>query len=149
MPWLKLGEASQPLREAVQGLGQGWGSLEDWSRWPCSGSDGGRWRSLSRRTPVIYGSGGALGARVQIAKASRGTYRRGQGADACGGATTRGARAATASPRSTSQASDRTRVLARSGHFQTLIGSRSSRNSPKSLHMISSLSFTLCFSYNT
>jgi hypothetical protein len=29
--------------------------------------------------------------------------------------------------------------------FQTLIGSRSSRNSPKSLHTISSLSFTFVF----
>jgi hypothetical protein len=102
-----------------------------------------------RRTPVIFGSGGTLGARVQTAKASRGTYRRGQGADVRGGATTRGARAAAASPRSSGQASDRTRGLARSGHFQTLIGSRSSRNSPKSLHTICSLSFTLCFSYNT
>jgi hypothetical protein len=43
-----------------------------------------------RRTPVISGSGGALGARVQTAKASEDTYRRGQGADARGGATTRG-----------------------------------------------------------
>jgi hypothetical protein len=62
---------------------------------------------------------------------------------------TRGARAAMASPRSAGQASDRTHGLARSGHFQTLIGSWSSCNSPKSLHTISSLSFTLCFSYNT
>jgi hypothetical protein len=52
-------------------------------------------------------------------------------------------------PRSAGQARDRTRGLARSGHFQTLTGSRSSRNSPKSLHTISSLSFTLCFSYST
>jgi hypothetical protein len=28
MSWLKLGEASQPLGEAVQGLGRGWGSTE-------------------------------------------------------------------------------------------------------------------------
>jgi hypothetical protein len=53
-----------------------------------------------RRTPVISGSGGALGARVQMDKASGGIYRRGQGADAWGGATTRGARAAAASSRS-------------------------------------------------
>jgi hypothetical protein len=26
MPWLKLGKASPPLWEAVQGLGRGWGS---------------------------------------------------------------------------------------------------------------------------
>jgi hypothetical protein len=102
-----------------------------------------------RRTPVISGSGGALGARVQTAKAFGGTYRRGQRVDARGGATTRGARAASASPRSAGQASDRTRGLGWSGHFQMLIGSRSSRNSPKSLHTISSWSFTLCFSYNT
>jgi hypothetical protein len=65
------------------------------------------------------------------------------------GATTSGTRAAAASPRSAGHASHRTCGVARSGHFQTLIGSRSSRNSPKSLHTISSLSFTLCFSYNT
>jgi hypothetical protein len=96
-----------------------------------------------QQTLVISGSGGALGARVQTAEASRGTYRRGQGADTWGGA-----RASTASPRSANQASDRTRGLARSGHFQTLIGSRSSCNSPKSLHTICSLLFTLCFSYS-
>ncbi len=62
-----------------------------------------------RRTPVISGSGGALGARVQTAKASRGIYRRGRGADVWGRATTRGAHAAAASPRSAGQASDRTR----------------------------------------
>jgi hypothetical protein len=56
------------------------------------------------------------------------------------------ARPAVASPRSAGQASHRARDSARSGHFQALIGSRSSRNSPKSLHKISSLSFTLCFS---
>jgi hypothetical protein len=60
-----------------------------------------------------------------------------------------GARAAVASPRSAGQASDRTCGLSLSGHVQTLIGSRSSLNSPKSLHTISSLLFTLCFSYNT
>jgi hypothetical protein len=98
---------------------------------------------------MISGSGRALGARVQTAKACGGTYRRGQGTDAWGGMTTRGARAAAASPCSAGQASDRTRGLAQSGHFQTLIGSRSSRNSPKSLHTICSLSFTLCFSYST
>jgi hypothetical protein len=101
------------------------------------------------QTPMISGSGGALGARVQMAKASGGTYRRGQGADAWDGATTCGVRTAAASPRSSGQASDRTRGLAQSGHFQMLIGSRSSRNSPKSLQTICSLSFTLCFSYNT
>jgi hypothetical protein len=55
-------------------------------------------------------------------------------------------RAAVASPRSAGQATCRARGNARSGNFQVLIGSRSSRNSPKSLHEISSLSFTLCFS---
>jgi hypothetical protein len=44
-----------------------------------------------------------------MAKASRGIYRRGQGVDVRGGATTRGVRAAAASPRSADQASDRTR----------------------------------------
>jgi hypothetical protein len=104
---------------------------------------------FQRRTPVISGSGGAFGAQVHTAKASGRTYRRRQGADERGGATMRGARAAAASLRSAGQASDRTGGLARSCHFQTLIGSRSSHNSPKSLHTISSLSFTLCFSYNT
>jgi hypothetical protein len=62
-----------------------------------------------RRAPVISGSGDAPGARVPTAKASGGIYRRGRGADARGGATTRRARAAAASPRSACQASDRTR----------------------------------------
>jgi hypothetical protein len=57
---------------------------------------------------VISGSSEALGARVPTAKASRGIYRRGRGGDARGEATTRGARAAATSPRSASQASDRT-----------------------------------------
>jgi hypothetical protein len=43
-----------------------------------------------RRTTVISSSGEALGERVQMAKASGGTYRRGQGADARGRATKRG-----------------------------------------------------------
>jgi hypothetical protein len=71
MPRLKLGEASQPLGEAVQGLGRGWGLLEK------IGRDGraravmaGGGACFTRRTPVIFGSGGALGARVQTAKAS-------------------------------------------------------------------------------
>jgi hypothetical protein len=63
---------------------------------------------FSQRAPVISSSGGALGLRVPTAKALGGIYRRGRGADAWGGATTRGARAATASPRSAGQASDRT-----------------------------------------
>jgi hypothetical protein len=58
---------------------------------------------------VISGSSGALGVRVPMAKASGGIYRRRRGADARGRATTRGARAAAASPRSAGQASDRTR----------------------------------------
>jgi hypothetical protein len=110
MPRLKLGEASWLHGEAVQGLGQGWGSTEG------AGHDGrdrevmaGGGACFSRRAPVISGSGEALGARVPMAKASRGIYRQGQGADARGRATTRGARAATASPRSAGQASDRTR----------------------------------------
>jgi hypothetical protein len=104
---------------------------------------------FQRRTPVIPGSGRALGAQVHTAKASGGTYRWGRGAGAQGGATTRGARAAAARPRLAKEASDRMRGIARSGRFQMPIGSWSSRNSPKSLHMISSLSFTLCFSYST
>jgi hypothetical protein len=58
---------------------------------------------------VISGSGEALGVQVPTAKASGGIYRRGQGTDMRGGATTCGARAAVASPRSAGQASDRTR----------------------------------------
>jgi hypothetical protein len=119
MPLLKLGEASQPLEEAVQGLGRGWGSMEK------TGHDGraravmaGGGARFQQRTPVISGSSGTLGAQVQMAKASGGTYRRGRGAG-----TRRGARAAAASPRSAGQASDRTRGLAQSAHFQTLIGS--------------------------
>jgi hypothetical protein len=93
MPRLKLGEASRLHGEAVQGLGRGWGPIEG------AGHNGrarevmaGSGACFPRRIPVISGSGGALGVRVQTAKASGGIYRRGQGADARGGATTRGAR---------------------------------------------------------
>jgi hypothetical protein len=58
---------------------------------------------------VISSSGEALGVQVPTAKASGGIYRRGQGTDARGGATTCRARAAAASLRSAGQASDRTR----------------------------------------
>jgi hypothetical protein len=72
MPPLKLGEASQPLGEAIQGLGRGWGSLEktghDGRAWAVMAGGGARFQW---RTPVIFGSGGALGARVYTAKASR------------------------------------------------------------------------------
>jgi hypothetical protein len=103
MPRLKLGEASQLHGKAVQGLGRGWGSIEG------AGHDG-RARAemvsggacFPRRAPVISGSGGALGVRVPTAKASRGIYRQGRGADGRGGVTTRGSRAAAASPRSAS-----------------------------------------------
>jgi hypothetical protein len=58
---------------------------------------------------VISGLGEARGVQVPTAKSSGGIYRRGRGTDTWGGVTTRGARAAAASPRSTGQASDRTR----------------------------------------
>jgi hypothetical protein len=101
MPQLKLGEASHPIREAVQGLRRRWGSTErtghhDRARAVMAGG-GAR---CPRRTPVISGSGGALGARVQTTKAPRVLIGRGRGADTQGGATTHGARAAAASPRS-------------------------------------------------
>jgi hypothetical protein len=67
---------------------------------------------------VISCSGEALGARVPTAKASGSIYRRGRGVDERGGATTRGARAATASPRSAGQASDRTRGSLRLPEFK-------------------------------
>jgi hypothetical protein len=101
MPRLKLGEASHPLGKVVQGLRRGWGSLEKIghdSRARVVMAGGGA--RLQRRTPVISSLGGALGAQVQMAKASGCTYRRGQGADMRGKATTRGGRAAAASPRS-------------------------------------------------
>jgi hypothetical protein len=71
MPRLKLGEASPLHREAVQGLGRGWGATE-------GACHNGRARAVMagggacfpRRIPVISGSGGALGARVQTTKAS-------------------------------------------------------------------------------
>jgi hypothetical protein len=101
MPRLKLGEASQLHGEEVQGLGRGWGSTEGaghngraQAEMACGGA------RFPRRTPVISGSVGALGARVQMAKASGGIYRQGRRADALGGATTHGARAAAASSRS-------------------------------------------------
>jgi hypothetical protein len=65
MSRLKLGKASQPLREAVQGLGRGWGSTRRAGHgdraWAVV-AGGGAW--FPRRTPVIFGSGGALGAQV-------------------------------------------------------------------------------------
>jgi hypothetical protein len=90
MPQLKLGKASQPLGEAVQGLGRGWGSTGK------AGHDGraravmaGGGACFQRRTPVIPGSGGALGAQVHTTKASGGTYRQGRGTGTRGRATTR------------------------------------------------------------
>jgi hypothetical protein len=67
---LKPGKASHPLGEAVQGLGRGWGSTEMAdhdvrAREVVAGGGA----CLSRRTPVITGSGGALGAQVKTAKA--------------------------------------------------------------------------------
>jgi hypothetical protein len=86
MSWLKLGKSSQPLGEAVQGLGRGWGSTGK------AGHDGraravmgGGGACFPRRTLVISGSGGALGAQVHMAKASGGTYMRGRDAGAWGG----------------------------------------------------------------
>jgi hypothetical protein len=110
MPRLKLGEASRLHWKAIQGLGRGWGSTEK------AGHDGRAWAEMagggacfSRRAPVISGSGKALGVQVPTAKASGGIYRRGHNTGARGGATTRGARAVAASPRSAGQASDGTR----------------------------------------
>jgi hypothetical protein len=119
MPRLRLGEASRLHGEAVQGLGRGWGSTKE------AGHDGraravmaGGGACFSRRAPAISGSGEALGVRVPTAKASGGIYRRERGADVRGGATTRGARAAAASPRSVGQASDRTRGSLRLPEFK-------------------------------
>jgi hypothetical protein len=64
---------------------------------------------FSRRTPVIFGSGEARAVRCQRLRPLGRIYRRGHDTGARGGATTRGVRAAAASPRSTGQASDRTR----------------------------------------
>jgi hypothetical protein len=101
MPRLKLGEASWLHGEAVQGLGRGWGSTEGAGRNGRARAEmAGARACFPRRTLVISGSGGALGARVQTAKASGGIYRQGRGADERGGATTRGARAAVASSHS-------------------------------------------------
>jgi hypothetical protein len=69
-------EASQPLGEGVQGLGRGWGSTgkngHNDGAWAVMAGGGARFQ---RRTPVISGSGGALGAQVHTTKASIGTYR--------------------------------------------------------------------------
>jgi hypothetical protein len=98
---------------------------------------------------VITGSGGAFGAQVHTTKASGALISEGETQARGAKATTHGAGAAAANPGSAGQASNQTRGIARSCRFQMLIGSRSPHNSPKSLHMISFLSFTLCFSYNT
>jgi hypothetical protein len=135
---------SHPRARAKLGVdGKGWPQRS------CSGSGGGWWRLPFTANSGYLWLGWGLGAQVNTAKASGGTYRRGRDVGVRDRATTHGARSAAASPRSAGQASHRTRGIAWYGHFQTLIGSRSSRNSPKSLHTISSLSFTLCFSYNT
>jgi hypothetical protein len=71
MPRLKLGEASRLHGEAVQGLGRGRGSTEG--------------ASHNGRARAVMAGGGAcfpqrtsvISARVQIAKASGGIYRRG------------------------------------------------------------------------
>jgi hypothetical protein len=140
MSRLKLGKASHPLGEAVQGLGRGWGSTgkaghDDRARAVMAGGGA----CFPRRTPVITGSGGAFGAQVHMAKASRALIGEGETQARRAGATTHGARAAPANPRSAGQASNRTRGIARSYRFQMLIGSRSPHNSLKSLHMISFL----------
>ena len=110
MPRLKLGKASPPLGEAIQGLGRGWGSTEKISHDGCGRAvmAGGGAR-FQRRTPVISGSGEARGVRCQRLRPLGCIYRRGHDTGAQGGATTRGARAAAASARSAGQARDRTR----------------------------------------
>jgi hypothetical protein len=68
---LKPRKASQPLGKAVQGLRRSWGLME-------RAGHGGQARAvvagggacLSPRTPVITGSGRALGAQVKTDKAS-------------------------------------------------------------------------------
>jgi hypothetical protein len=110
MPRLKLGEASRLHWEAIQWLGRGWSSIErgghDGQAWAGMAGGGAR---FSRRTPVISSSGGARGLRCQRLRPLGRIYRQGHGTGAQGGVTTHGARAAAASPRSTGQASDRTR----------------------------------------
>jgi hypothetical protein len=110
MPRLKLGEASRLHWEAIQGLGRGWSSTGR------GGHDGRAWAGMasgdarfSRRTPVISGLGEAQGVRCQRLRPLGRIYRRGHDTNAQGGPTTCGTRAAAASPRSTGQASDRTR----------------------------------------
>jgi hypothetical protein len=96
-----LGSSLEKLHNFMGKRSRGWGSTggvghNGHARAEMAGSGA----CFPRRTPVISGSGGALGARVQTAKASGGIYRQGQGADARGGATTHGAHAAATSPRS-------------------------------------------------
>jgi hypothetical protein len=55
---------------------------------------------FSRQTPVIFGSGEVRGVRYQRLRPLGRIYRRGHDTGAQGGSTTRGARAAAASPRS-------------------------------------------------
>ena len=99
------GERSRGLGEArVQQKGGG----HDGRAWAGMAGGGAR---FSRRTPVIFGSGEARGVRCQRLRPLGRIYRRGHDTGARGGATTRGARAAAASPRSAGQASDRTRGL--------------------------------------
>jgi hypothetical protein len=80
-----------------------------WPRWPSLGRDGGRRCSLLTANSGDPWLGRGSGCAVPTAEAFGHIYRRGHGTGARGEATTRGARAAAASPRSAGQASDRTR----------------------------------------
>jgi hypothetical protein len=149
---VKLGKASRPLREAVQGLEQGWGTIgkvghggrslkEEAGRGEVAGAAG--WLEKTRRgAKRVTGRVAMHEGRLY----SRSQARRGRGRGA--GRPHAGAHAAMDSSRSASNASHRARGSTRSGHFQALIGPRSSCNSPTSLHKISFMSFTLCFSCN-
>jgi hypothetical protein len=119
-----------------------------WPRWLCSGEVAGAACSAHGRSPAAkFGRAirvcrGARPRRGRLYRCSRARH----GHGCMGRSTVRGARAAVANPCLAGQPSHRARGSARSSHFQALIGSRSSHNSPNSLHKISSLSFTLYFS---
>jgi hypothetical protein len=85
---------------------------------------------------------GVEGVTGRVAVHEGGLYSRSQARHGVGA----GASAAVASPRSVGQARHQARGNVWSGHFQASIGPRYSRNYPISLHKISSLSLTLCFS---
>jgi hypothetical protein len=117
----------------------GWSLVEEAGHGEVAGAVS--WLGKARR--------GAEGVTGRVAVHEGGLHRHSRARHGCGrggGSTARRTRAVVASSRSAGQARHRAHGSVWSGHFQALIGPRSSRNYPISLHKILFLSLTLCFS---